>query len=493
MTYPITRRGFLAAGSAFAAASSLPFLRAQAASPLFELNITSRTLDINGRAATVFGITQANGASGLILNAGERFSARLNNTLNEPHLIHWHGQTPPMAQDGVPGLSQEPLAPGASYDYDFTARPGTHWMHSHLGLAEQRLMAAPLIVREDANADEQDVVVLLHDFTWRDPAEILAELTGGAGGHGAHGGAAPQPAPAVDAHAGHNMGGDAMGAMMSMGGMMGHLHDVEYDAYLANDRTLADPQVTQIEAGGRVRLRLINGATATAFQIDLGALEGQVVAVDGNAVRPVKGRRFPIAMGQRLDIVLSIPKDGGAFPVFAVREGETARTGIILATPGAKISKLSEAHDTAVAAVGLELEAQLSALNPLSQRSPDSGIGRRIEMVLGEAPGYRWMLDGQSFGGHTPLAVKHGERVFLTLRNFSSMMHPMHLHGHHYQVVALGGAAIDGAVRDTVIVPAHMGSVTVAFDADNAGEWVLHCHNLYHMAAGMMTTVRYEA
>jgi FtsP/CotA-like multicopper oxidase with cupredoxin domain len=500
MTHHLTRRDFLTVAASFTALAAFPAFPLRAAQPTFDLSIGTRTLDIHGKAATVFGITQPNGFSGVMLNAGQRFTARLNNRLVEPHLIHWHGQTPPMAQDGVPNLSQEPLAPGAFYDYDFAARPGTHWMHSHHGLAEQRLMAAPLIVRENAAADEQDVVVLLHDFTWRDPAEILNELTGGAGAHSMHGGAAqpmqpaqPNSMPDSDAHSGHNMGamGNMGGGMMmgGMGGMMGHLHDVEYDAYLANDRTLADPQVSQVEAGGRVRLRLINGATATAFQIDLGSLEGQVVAVDGNGVQPIKGRRFPIAMGQRLDILLSIPKDGGAFPVVAVREGETARTGVILATPGAKISKVAETHDSTVAAVGLELESQLRALTPPKPRQPE----RHLEMILGEAPGYRWMLNDRSFGDHAPLAVKSGERVLLTFRNFTSMMHPMHLHGHHFQVVALNGTPINGAVRDTVIVPGHMGSVTVAFDADNAGEWVLHCHNLYHMAAGMMTTVRYEA
>lgn len=503
MTYSITRRGFLAAGATFTALSALPAFPLRAAQPTLNLTIGTRTLEINGKAATVFGITQPNTMSGVMLNVGQRFAPRLSNSLNEPHLIHWHGQTPPAAQDGVPGLSQQALAPGAFYDYDFAPRPGTHWMHSHHGLAEQRLMAAPLIVREDATADEQDVVVLLHDFTWRDPAEILSELTGGGGAHDLHGSATqptqqslPQSMPHTmlgsDAHSGHDMSGQdtgSMGGIMGAMGMMGHLHDVEYDAYLANDRTLADPEVTLVEAGGRVRLRLINGATATAFQIDLGALEGRVIAVDGNAVQPVQGRRFPIAMGQRLDILLDIPKSGGAFPVFAVREGETARTGIVLATPGAKIVKLNETHDSAVAAVGLELEAQLTALKPLKQRAPD----RRIEMILGAAQGYRWMLDGKSFGDHAPLTVKPGERVQLTLNNFTPMMHPMHLHGHHFQVVALNGTPVNGAMRDTVIVPAHMGSVTVAFDADNVGEWVLHCHNLYHMAAGMMTTVRYEA
>jgi FtsP/CotA-like multicopper oxidase with cupredoxin domain len=480
MTSSITRRGFLAAGTAFTALSALPAFPLRAAQPTLQLNIGTRTLEINGKAATVFGITQPNGLSGVLLNAGERFAPRLNNTLDAPHLIHWHGQTPPMAQDGVPGLSQQPLAPGAFYDYDFAPRPGTHWMHSHHGLAEQRLMAAPLIVREDARADEQEVVVLLHDFTWRDPGEILAELTGGTGAHDMHSAATPSD------HDMGAMGGNMSGPMMAM---MGHLHDVEYDAYLANDRTLADPEITTVEAGGRVRLRLINGATATAFQIDLGALEGRVIAVDGNPVQPVQGRRFPIAMGQRLDILLTIPKDGGAFPVLAVREGETARTGIVLATPGAKIAKLSAHHDAAVAAVGLELEQHLIAVNPLEQRAPD----RRMDMILGAAANYRWTLDGHGFDDRAPLAVKAGERILLTFRNFTPMMHPMHLHGHHFQVVALNGVPVHGAMRDTVIVPAHMGSVTVAFDADNVGEWVLHCHNLYHMAAGMMTTVRYEA
>lgn len=496
MTSSLTRRSFLAAGTAFTTLSALPTFPLGAAQPTLHLNIGTRTLEINGKAATVFGITQSNTKSGVILNAGQRFAPRLTNTLDAPHLIHWHGQTPPVAQDGVPGLSQPPLAPGGFYDYDFAPRPGTHWMHSHHGLAEQRLMAAPLIVREDVHADEQDVVVLLHDFTWRDPGEILAELTGGTGAHDMPG-AAPSghDMGAMGGNMGGPMGGHMGGPMSSMMGgggmmdMMGHLHDVEYDAFLANDRTLTDPEVTLVEAGGRVRLRLINGATATAFQIDLGALEGHVIAVDGNAVQPVQGRRFPIAMGQRLDILLTIPKDGGAFPVFAVREGEAARTGIVLTTRGAKITKFTDQHAAAVAAVGLELEQRLVALKPLTRRAPD----RRMEMILGAAANYRWTLDGHGFDDRAPLAVKAGERILLTFRNFTPMMHPMHLHGHHFQVVALNGVSVQGAMRDTVIVPAHMGSVTVAFDADNAGEWVLHCHNLYHMAAGMMTTVRYEA
>jgi FtsP/CotA-like multicopper oxidase with cupredoxin domain len=102
------------------------------------------------------------------------------------------------------------------------------------------------------------------------------------------------------------------------------------------------------------------------------------------------------------------------------------------------------------------------------------------------------MLNGESHGSHTPLEIREGERVEITFKDHTTMAHPMHLHGHHFQVVAINGERFSGAVRDTVLVPAR-GSVTIAFDASNPGKWALHCHNLYHMAAGMMTTVEYRA
>lgn len=110
---------------------------------------------------------------------------------------------------------------------------------------------------------------------------------------------------------------------MNMGdasGMM-DLNDIEYDAYLANDRTLDDPEVVQVEKGGTVRLRMINGATATGFTIDTIGLDGAVIAVDGQDIQPHKTRRFPLSMGQRVDFRVHIPSHGGAFPIFALREG----------------------------------------------------------------------------------------------------------------------------------------------------------------------------
>lgn len=104
---------------------------------------------------------------------------------------------------------------------------------------------------------------------------------------------------------------------------------------------------------------------------------------------------------------------------------------------------------------------------------------------------YAWTLGEASWGSHRPIGVNEGERVEFVMRNESMMGHPMHLHGHRFQVVAIDGRRIGGAMRDTVWVPPQR-EVTIAFDADNTGEWAFHCHHLYHMAAGMMTVVRYS-
>jgi FtsP/CotA-like multicopper oxidase with cupredoxin domain len=491
----LTRRRFLAGTAAAAALAGIGPRLARAAAPVglpVRLTVATRSIEVDGRAATVFGITRPDGGHGLRATAGDAFQVRLTNGLAEPTLVHWHGLTPPWRQDGVAGVSQDALPPGTGFDYDFPlARPGTNWMHSHFGLQEQRMLAAPLIVADPAEAglDEQEVVVMLHDFTFRDPAEILAQLRGDQG-------QAATGMAGMD-HSGHDMAAmpgmgakpntAAMPGMGAMPGMATDLNDVEYDAYLANDRTLGDPEVVRVERGGRVRLRIINGAAGTNFHIDLGTVQGSLVAVDGMPVVPVIGRRFPIAVAQRLDIRLTVPA-GAALPVLALREGDRQRTGLVLAGPGAVVARIADQGEDKTPPLDLALEAKLAATDPLPARPVD----RTIPVVLaGDMASYVWTLNGKVYGQDTPLAVRQGERVAIVMSNPSMMAHPMHLHGHHFQVVAIDGTPLAGALRDTVLVPPGR-TVTVAFDADNPGRWAFHCHLLYHMEGGMMTTVAYE-
>jgi len=284
------------------------------------------------------------------------------------------------------------------------------------------------------------------------------------------------------------MNSGAMDAMNMASGMRMDLNDIDYDAFLANDLTLADPEVVRTEPGGRVRLRLINGASATQFWIDLGALSGTVVAVDGHPVRPVRITRLPLAMAQRLDVLIDLPGNG-SYPIFAQVEGKRARTGIVLAASGAPVSRLAAQAAENAPPVDLSLERRLEAVAPLAPRAPPDT--HRVSLTGAMAP-YAWSMNGEYWPNVTPLMVAPGQRAAIEMQNRTMMPHPMHLHGHAFQVVAINGAPLAGAVRDTVLVPP-MGSVTITFDADNPGRWAFHCHNLYHMTTGMMTEVRYPA
>ncbi|WP_370677995.1 multicopper oxidase family protein [Pleomorphomonas sp. PLEO] len=486
----MNRRTLLKTALGGAAFLSLPAVRAFAASSQ-TLTLGTRTLDVNGRAATVYSLTGPDGKPGLVFDAGTDFDVALANTLGEDTIIHWHGLTPPWEQDGVADAPKPLIKAGETRSFRFpVGSGGTHWMHAHT-LQEQNLLAAPLIVRrpEEKSADEQEVVVLLHDFSFTPAAELLAKLKGNSsGGHAAMSGMggmghdmASMPGMSMQGMSGMDHGGMDMGAMP---GMAMDLNDIEYDAYLANDRTLDDPELVKVEKGGNVRLRIINGATATAFTLDLGSLKGTVVAVDGQPVQPVEGNRFPMTMGQRLDIRLRVPAEGGAFPVLALREGGPQRTGIVIATAGSVVPRLSPVGETTGPVLDIAYEVGLRAVTPQAARPAD--VRYAIDLV-GDMASYSWAMPGAE-----AIKVKKGQRVEIEMRNASMMAHPMHLHGHHFQVVGLdGGARFAGAVRDTVLVPPGR-TVTIAIDAANPGLWAFHCHHLYHMAAGMMATFAYE-
>jgi FtsP/CotA-like multicopper oxidase with cupredoxin domain len=490
-TTTFSRRGFLAASAAIAASTALPRLAFGQTAPL-SLTAATRVLDIDGRAATVYGLANAAGGQGLILDPGQQFRVDLTNSLDVETIIHWHGQLPPNVQDGVPNLPQPLLKTGEVRSFDFAPNPGTHWMHSHVPVQEMSLLAAPLIVRtaEDVAADRQEVVMFLHDFSFRPAGEVLAEITGGMAGHDMA--AMGKPAPGKkDAMAGMDMSGQDMSGDMSgmdmsggMAGMAMDLNDFNFDAYLANDRTLSDPEVVSVEAGGRIRLRVVNAAAATAFWIDTGAAPARLVAVDGHAIVPLPGTRFGMAMAQRLDIEIDLP-GAGAFPVLALREGAREQTGIILASSGAEVKRVAGMAEAEAPAFDTDMaqELRLQAANPLAARNVDR---TQMIMLAGSMQPYVWTIDGQTWDSHIPVTAVSGQRVELMFHNMSMMGHPMHLHGHVFQVVNINGRAVNGAMRDTIYVPP-MAQVTVALDAGEAARWMLHCHHMPHLSTGMMT------
>jgi len=483
----LSRRAFFLSTIATSVATTLarsqtePGAKTEASNaPPTVLRLERRGIEVNGKSSSVFRISQPDGTSGIVTRRGARFRVRVENKIGEPSLIHWHGLTPPWQQDGVPGVSGPPIPAGQSADYDFPLRfGGTFWMHSHQGLQEQLLMAAPLIIHDQRDRpNEQEIVLMLADFSFTPPEEIFATLRKGS----------KMPAMAGMPPAGSAGTDGSKGAGMTMASAKPDLNDVKYDAFLANDRTLADPEVVKIEPGGRVLLRIINSSSMSAFHIDLGELEGELIAVDGFEVAPIAAKRFPIAVAQRLDLRLAIPSGAAAYPVLAVLEGENKQTGIVLRAGNAPVARIPATAAMASAALTLDLERRLQAAAPLEPRKADR---RHTLNLTGNMASYVWSLNNVAWTKDTPpLPIAQGERVELIFVNQTPMPHPMHLHGHEFQVVEINDQRFSGAVRDTVLVPpGHR--VVVAFDANNPGLWALHCHLLYHLDAGMFTTLRY--
>ena len=335
-----------AVSSMLAAALAPPHAEAETVTVL---RVQRLNIEVNGKSASRLSISQPDGRQGLMTSVGRQFRTRVENQLDVPTLIHWHGLAPPWQQDGVPGISSPPIAPGASAEYDFPLGfGGTFWMHSHQGLQEQELLAAPLIISDSRDQrGQQDIVVMLADFSFTPPEQIFEGLRKGG-----------MKMPAARTM---SMGSAGSGIKPAAAPAGPDLNDVKYDAFLANDRTLADPEVIRVETGGTVLLRIINSSSMSAYHVDLGTLTGELIAVDGSRVAPITGRRFPIAVAQRLDIRVRIPKTRAAHPVLAILEGERNQSGVILQGGNAPVQ-------VGRSELGIDRQAKASAGPVLSDR-----------------------------------------------------------------------------------------------------------------------------
>ena len=482
----MNRRGFLTSavnGLTLASVGRARPARAQAAgSPppgYVRLRVVQSELTIDGKTAKVYRTEHDDGTLGWSGTRGDRFRVAVDNTVADPFSIHWHGIVLPNGQDGVPYVTQPPIKPGERRLYDFPlVQAGTYWMHSHFGLQEQSMLTAPLIIREPRGAPEtSEIVVMLNDFTTRDPSAILADLRRGS--------------------VGTKTGADGMktseGSMKPGGSgtkmaVKPDLTDVRYDALLANRRPLSDPDTTRVTPGQTVRLRIINMTSGSNVFLSTGRLAAEAIAVDGEDIVPLPGTRFELGVAQRIDLRVRIPSGQDAYPIIAQAEGTDLRAGVVLVTAGAPVPALSARAPKPAGALTNGQESRLRSLRPLAGKPVD----HRLSVTLGgDMAAYVWSLNGQVWPKITPLEVKQGERVELGFVNQTMMTHPMHLHGHVLQVTEVAGVRLRGAKRDTVLVPPRQ-TVKVEFDALYPGYWMIHCHLLYHQAAGMMTVVHYQ-
>lgn len=473
----IDRRGFLAltAMSAVGAcakraddANSTPPNPPAASAVGADMTARETDVDLGGIVVRTWTYTGTVPATEIRLRKAQSLRSNVKNDLPQETTVHWHGLAIPNGMDGVPVLTQPAIAPGGTFAYEFTVPDaGTYYFHSHVGTQLDRGMYGPLIIEDPADGGDYDdeLVVVLDDWidgTGTNPDAVEANLE--------KGGMAPM-AP----------GGPMVGPTTPLGADGG---DVTYPYFLINGRTTKDPQVKDYPAGHRVRLRIINAGADTAFRVAVPGTQLNVTHADGFPVVAKRTDAVILGMGERADAIVTV---GSSVPVIAAAEGKDGHAQLNLRV-GGKPADVDV--DTFVAALRTVAPLNTSTLTAaadvaLPQRNPEQTVDLRLAGPLG---GYTWPINGKLYDPpNDPISLAKGKRVRLRFVSDSMMWHPMHLHGHTFQVVSPQGP---GPRKDTVLVPPKQ-TVEVDFDTDNPGRWIVHCHNDYHLNSGMATFVEY--
>ena len=396
---------------------------------------------------------------------GERVRVRFINDLDEPASVHWHGIRIENAMDGVSGLTQEPVAPGASFDYDFIVPDaGTFWYHAHNKSWSHvaRGLYGALIVDESVPTFDRayDLTLVLDD--WRLAQDgALHEASIGAFMDWSHAG--------------------RLGNWMTVNGR-------------------SNPRF-ELAAGEWYRVRLINAANARVFQIDPGALGAKIIALDGfafEAPRIVEGT-IPLAPAQRVNLLLKRDKSAS---LALTDVGDFA------------LQQLSEAAPIPLAEFRFSGTAKRSAITPILKQNaiaePDLSSAIKIPLIMtGGAMGQMggitfngkpltrsvlmeeqqvWAFNGVANVTKEPMfAARLGQTILLKTVNETGWAHAMHVHGHHFRIISRNGQPVAHRDwRDTFYIDRDE-TVEIAFVADNPGKWMLHCHMLEHAASGMRT------
>ncbi|MBA2690590.1 MAG: multicopper oxidase family protein, partial [Burkholderiales bacterium] len=402
---------------------------------------------------------------------GERLSVAVTNDLPQDTTIHWHGVRVPNAMDGVPHLTQKPIAPGEQFIYEFDLKDsGSYWYHPHERSHEQvtrGLFGALIVEEKKPPAVDRDVVWLLNDWRLRPDATLHSDFD--------------------------------------------NLHDMTHAGRIGNTVTLNGRFANrgnsfEVRAGERIRLRLINAASARIFSLAFSGHRPIIIAYDGQAVTPhlPPGERIVLGPATRVDCLVDCrgrPQErfdvtddfyrDRAYRIaeLVYRDEAPLAAGRFAPPTMLPANRLPEPDIKGAARHQIVFEG--GAMGGLRAATVDGKNMPIDEMLRGE--GLAWSINGiaQRHHTHAPLlAFKRGQHVLLMMKNDTVWHHPIHLHGHSFRVISRNGRPSElREWRDTVLMEPKE-SMEIAFVADNPGDWMFHCHILQHQQGGMMATLR---
>ena len=444
-------------------------------------------LDLGGRTVRSYAYGDSIPAPAIRANIGDELAVTVQNKMPEPTSLHWHGIALRNDMDGAAPATSD-IGAGEEFTYRFSVpHAGTYWALPHVGMQSDYGLYVPVIV-DDPNEPlsyDAEWIVVLDDWTDgvdRSPQQILDSLRAGGMGSMNHG-SGGMNMPGMGSM-GHGSGGMSMPSVDGNGLLGGDGGDVAYPLYLINGRIPDSPSSFGAAPGQRIRIRIINAGADTAFRVALGGHRMTVTHTDGFPVVPTDVDALLIGMSERYDVIVTA--GDGVFPLVAAAEGKSGQAVALLRTGAGSAPAPTVRPQELDGAVGTVDSFVATGEFMVPQGSPDVDLAADLG---GDMMSYRWTINGRTYDETRPLTIRQGQRARLTFTNMSMMWHPMHLHGHTFQVIKADGTP--GPRKDTVIV-LPMQRVTVNLVADNPGDWMLHCHNGYHQESGMMTRLDYR-
>ena len=472
----ISRRNLLKSASAAAGLVSLPVGMASAATspPIFNLStgLVEQALSPGARKTRLWGFNGSVPGPVLRYRKGDTARILVSNGLSVDTAVHWHGVRVPNPMDGVPFVTQDPIKPGMKLLYEYPLRDsGTYWYHPHQSSFEQvpRGLYGAYIVAESKPIEvDQDIVWLLSDVKLGADGQQVEDY----------------------------------GRILDLAneGRIGN-------QVLINGKAAGAAQTLNVRRGERIRLRLINAASARIFKLSLAGHAMTAIAFDGQAVQPHPVEQIILGPGMRIDLVIDCMQPAGA--VFAMTDAGHRGAG--------EIARLTYSREKSLRDKPMAAPIRLAPnqlVEPDLKRAQQHYIvfqgGMRGAPVIGtvdgkaskineimEKEGIAWTMNYTAQHEHAlmhePLFhFKKGAHIFLHMINETDFAHPMHLHGHFFRVVAINGKKTRFQERRDTVMMGPRENVDIAFVADNPGEWMFHCHILDHAAGGMMGTVAIE-
>lgn len=503
----------------------------------YDLVATRGEINLSGKETVDFALMLNGGIPAPTLEFTEGDEAEIvvtNKIPGEELSIHWHGILLPPEMDGVPYVNTPPIKSGESLTFKYTLRQsGTYWYHSHTNVQEQKGLYGAFIIhpKEKKIEYDRDVVAVISDWSDENATEILKNLRKDGDYYLYKKGTMRSWIGALQAGA---LGTYLHNEWTRMGGM--DYSDVGYDAFLINGKK--DLQLATVHPGDRVRVRIINAAASTYFHIALGQGPMKVISADGIDIEPKLANEILIGMAETYDLLFEAPEHKNYELRVTAQDGTGATSGWLgmgekvpapvkpfpdmyapmdhggghgahaghsaHGAPAVDHSKMDHSkmdhskhagHKTAPKIMEVEgpvidtltvddLKAKEPTAFPKGTRVHD------VKLVLGgDMERYVWHINGKSIHQESTIRIDEGDVVRFTFENGTMMHHPMHLHGHFFRVVNRHGES--SPLKHTVDVSPHT-TRTIEFLANEPGEWMLHCHNLYHLKTGMGRIVKYS-